>query len=203
MTGLLMLVFVGLAAIAVDLGRGYVVGQQEQRAADAAALAGVVSLPGDQAKASATARDYTALNGFKDGVADTSITAGVDGRPTRLRVTVTRTIDTLFASVLGHPTQTVARTAVADYAGPVPMGSPCNEFGDDPEPGGHRSANCNATGQFWANVGSPLAPKGNGDAYQNDKGHNSDYDDNGYFYSVTLDHPVANLQIEAFDPALG
>ena len=46
-----MVVFVGLAAIAVDLGRAYVVGQQGQRAADAAALAGVVSLPGDLATA--------------------------------------------------------------------------------------------------------------------------------------------------------
>jgi Flp pilus assembly protein TadG len=202
MTGLLMVVFVGLAAIAVDLGRAYVVGQQGQRAADAAALAGVVSLPGDVATARSTALSYSARNGFKDGADATVVTADTDGRPTRLRVTVRRTVSTLFASVLGHPTQEISRTAVADYAGPVPMGSPCNEFGDDPDPAGHRSANCNGTGAFWANVGSPKAPKGNGDAYQNDKGNNTDYDDNGYFYSVTVRHAVANLRIEAFDPAL-
>ena len=44
MTALLMFVFMGLAAFAVDVGRWYVVGQQEQRA-DAAALAGVTKLP--------------------------------------------------------------------------------------------------------------------------------------------------------------
>ena len=197
-----MVVFVGLAAIAVDVGRSYVVGQQGQRAADAAALAGVVSLPGDQVTAKSTALRYATLNGFTDGVAPRhSVAAGIDGRPTRLRVTVTRTVDTVFASVLGQPTETVTRTAVADYAGPVPMGSPCNEYGDDPETAGHRSANCDGTGAFWANVGSPLAPKGNGDAYQNDMGNNTDFDPNGYFYSVTLRHAVSSLQIQAFDPA--
>ena len=206
LTGLLMVVFVGLAAIAVDLGRSYVVGQQGQRAADAAALAGVVSLPGDQATARATAVRYSTLNGFTDGTDPesgdvTSVVVGIDGRPTRLRVTVTRTVHTFFASVLGQPTQTVTRTAVADYAGPVPMGSPCNEYGDDPDPADHRSATCNGTGEFWANVGSPLAPKGNGDAYQNDMASNTDFDPNGYFYSVTVRKPVSSLTIQAFDPA--
>jgi hypothetical protein len=201
LTGLLMVVFVGLAALAVDIGRSYVVGQQGQRAADAAAMAGVVSLPGDQDAARATALRYSALNGFVNGASSTSVTAGIDGRPTRLRVTVTRTVETFFASVLGHPTLTITRTAVADYAGPVPMGSPCNEYGDDPEPAGHTSANCHGSGAFWANVGSPQAPKGNGDAYQNQMGSNSDFDTNGYFYSVTVRRPVATLRIEAFDPA--
>ena len=55
------------------------------------------------------------------------------------------------------------RTAVANYQAPLPMGSPCNEFGNGPEPmlasANPRSANCAAAGQYWANVGSPLAPK--------------------------------------------
>ena len=76
-----------------------------------------------------------------------------------------------FGWLMGMPETTITRTAVADYAGPVPMGSPCNAYGDDPDPGDHRSSNCDGTGQFWANVGSPQAPKGNGDAYQNDHGH--------------------------------
>ena len=82
------------------------------------------------------------------------------------------------------------------------MGSPCNEYGDDPYPASNRSSNCNNTGAFWANVGSPQAPKGNGDAFQNSMGSNTDYDTNGYFYSVTLDQDMPSLTIEAFDPAL-
>ena len=47
MTGLLLLVLMGISAFAVDVGYWYLVGQQEQRAADAAALAGVTGLPGN------------------------------------------------------------------------------------------------------------------------------------------------------------
>jgi Flp pilus assembly protein TadG len=202
MTGLLLMVLLGISAFAVDVGFWYVVGQQEQRAADAAALAGVTSLPGDITSAYAAAQNFSKINGFPNGVQATTVTPAIDGRPTRLRVTVTRTVDNLFGSLWGVPKTTISRTAVADYAGPVPLGSPCNEYGDDPDNTGQRSSNCNGVAQFWANVGSPQAPKGNGDAYQNDMATNTDFDPNGYFYTVTVRQAVANLRIEAFDPAL-
>jgi hypothetical protein len=198
--GIMLTVLLGFCAFAVDVGNWYFTGQRAQRAADAAALAGVPYLPGDSALAYATARDLAARNNFA-AAADTTVSVGVDGRPTRLRVTVTRTVKNEFGWLMGLPQTTVSRTAVADYAGPVPMGSPCNAYGDDAYPDGHRSSNCNGTGQFWANVGSPRAPKGNGDAYQNDLGTNGDFDPNGYFYSVTVARPIASLTIEAFDPA--
>ena len=47
MTALLLFTLMGLAAFAVDVGHWYQVGQQEQAAADAAAMAGVTYLPGD------------------------------------------------------------------------------------------------------------------------------------------------------------
>ena len=98
------------------------------------------------------------------------------------------------------------------------MGSPCNEFGNGPEPtlnaADPRSSNCAAAGEYWANIGSPVAPKSNGDAYQDANcgasaggtdncagGVNSDYQNDGYFYSVKLSQPVSNLTIQAFDPA--
>lgn len=216
MTALLLIVLMGLAAFAVDVGRWYVVGQQEQRAADAAALAGVTNLPGDlngPNGAIATAKNFSKVNGFENLVNGTTVTAGLDasGRPTRLRVTVSRTVDNIFGSLMGIPTTTVSRTAVADFGGPVPMGSPCNEFGDDPDAGGNRSTNCANAGAFWANVGSPKATKISGDAYQNNVcttandgcpgSVNTDYDPDGYFYTVTLKQPVTNLTIQAFDPA--
>ena len=89
-------------------------------------------------------------------------------------------------------TTTVSRSAIAAFTGPVPMGSPCNEFGNDPTPGTNKSTNCHNVGQFWANVGSPKADKVSGDAYQNgacpsngdgcSSGKNAEYDENGYFY---------------------
>jgi len=212
MTGLLMIVLMGLAAFAVDVGRWYVVGQQEQRAADAAALAGVTSLPENNTQAFATAQTFSKVNGFQDGVAATTVTPLIDGRPTRLRVSVTRVVDNIFGPLLGVPKTTITRTAVADYAGPVPLGSPCNEYGNDPDVAGHQSTNCAGVAQLWANVGSPKAPKVSGDAFQNGvcatgndgcvSSVNTDYDPNGYFYSVTVRATVANLTIQAFDPAL-
>jgi Flp pilus assembly protein TadG len=202
----------GLAAFAVDVGNWYLTGQQAQRAADAGALAGVPNLPGDKPTAYSTAKNFSSQNGFADGVDTAVVTAGLDGTPTRLRVTVSKTVNNVFGGLFGIPTTTITRTAVADFAGPVPMGSPCNEFGNDPEASGIKSANCSTTGQFWANVGSPAAPKRNGDAYQDnvctagDNGCsgtiNQDYDPNGYFYTLTLTQPVSNLVIQAFDPAL-
>ncbi len=211
LVGILIATLVGLSAFAVDTGHWYLVGLQEQRAADAAAMAGVALLPGDSSGAYALAQRYSGSNGFKNGVERTSVTAGLDGAPTRLRVTVSRDVDNIFGPLLGIDTTTVTKTAVADYAGPVPMGSPCNEFGDDPEGDGQRSTECAAAGAFWANVGSPTATKKSGDAFQDGAcssgddgcsgGTNVDYDPDGYIYLVTLKHAVSDLTIQAFDPA--
>ncbi|MGL5865957.1 MAG: hypothetical protein ACRCYX_08810, partial [Dermatophilaceae bacterium] len=148
-------------------------------------------------------------NGFRDD-AITSVTPSVGGGPSRLRVEVTRTVDNIFGPLLGVPETTISRFAVADYAGPIPLGSPCNRFGDDPEPGSTGSSNCSDAGLFWANVGSLTVPKVAGDAYQDFQcgtedgctgGRNTDYDANGHIFTVMLREPVTNLTIEAFDPA--
>ena len=213
LVALLLLTLIGVSAFAVDAGHWYLVGQQAQRAADAAALAGVSQLPGDRPAAYARAYEFSAGNGFKNGVAHTSVTPTLDGGPTRLRVTVSRQVGNIFGPLLGVDSTTITKTAVADYAGPVPMGSPCNEFGDDPEGSGNRSSACSTAGAFWANVGSPQATKSYGDAFQDNYcgssgsntgcsgGTNMDYDPDGYIYLVTLRQPVSNLRIQAFDPA--
>ena len=212
LTALLLTLLMGVSAFAVDVGNWYYVGQRAQRAADAAALSGVTSLPGSPSNAYLTAGAFSKTNGFENAKDATTVTSSVvTGRPTRLRVTVTRTVDNIFGPLLGVPKTTITRTAVADYAGPVPMGSPCNEYGDDPEDDGRRSSNCDATGAYWANVGSLNATKGSGDAYQNGVcggddncagGTNSDYDPNGYVYTVTITKPINGLTIQAFDPAM-
>ena len=213
MTALLLIVLMGLAAFAVDVGRLYVVGQQEQNAADAAALAGVTSLPGNVVGAVTAAKKFSKINGFQDGVAATTVTAAQEGKATRLRVTVRRTVDNIFGPLLGVRQSTVSRTAVADFGGPLPMGSPCNEFGNDPEPGSNRGNAClNVSGQMWANVNSPGSDKANGDAYQSTKScssavdgctgsTNTDYATDGYFYTVSVKPGMTgSLTIQLFDP---
>jgi hypothetical protein len=206
----MLTVLLSFCAFAVDVGNWYYTGQRAQRAADAAALAGVTSLPHDPTTAFAQALSQSARNDFADGGV-TTVAPSLDGRPTRLRVTVKTTVKNQFGWLMGMPETTVSRSAVADYAGPVPMGSPCNEFGQDPEPGANKSTNCSSTGAFWANVGSKTATKVSGDAFQNgvcasgndgcSGSTNTDYDPNGYVYLINITSPVTNLRIQAFDPA--
>ncbi len=207
---IMLTVLLSFCAFAVDVGNWYFVGQRAQRAADAAALAGVTALPNDPSTAFAAAQTLATRNNFPNG-GKISVTPTLDGRPTRLRVTINTTVKNQFGWLMGIPETTVSRTAVADYAGPVPMGSPCNEYGQDPDAGGNKSSNCDYTGAFWANVGSPKATKASGDAFQNgvcgsgndgcSGSTNIDYDPDGYIYLVNISQPVSNLTIEAFDPA--
>jgi Flp pilus assembly protein TadG len=212
MVAVMLTVLMGLAAFAVDVGHWYLVGQQEQRAADAAAMAGVTRLPGNPDAATTTARNYSSINGFTNGVSRATVTPSIDGASTRLRVTVSTTVDNIFGSLLGVPTTTIGRTAVADYAGPVPMGSPCNEFGNDPDAGTNRSAACaGVLGEMWANINSAGSAKGNGDAYQGNTGcsssvdgctgsTNNDYATDGYYYTISVKATMPSLTVQLFDP---
>lgn len=209
MTALLMVVMLGMVAFSVDVGRWYLVGNEVQRAADAASLAGVTSLPADPTSAFAKAQQFSTANGYANGGV-TTVTSSVGTVPTRLRTTVTTKVNNVFGPLLGLPTTTISRTAVADYAAPVPMGSPCNEFGNDPDPTGYRGSTCaGVNGQFWANVNSPGSTKSNGDAYQSAVcagdgcagTTNLDYDPNGYFYTVSVKAAMPSLTIQLFDPA--
>lgn len=207
-------ILLSFCAFAVDVGNWYYTGQRAQRAADAAALAGVTSLPANQAGAFTAAQSFSKQNSFDDANPRTVVTPSIDGRPTRLRVTVSHTVDNLFGWLMGRPTTTITKTAVADYSGPVPMGSPCNTFGNDPEPGSHRGSTCdNAAGQLWANVNGSKADKQNGDSYQS-KGcntsvtgrdgctgsTNTEFDANGYFYTVNVQENMSSVTVQLYDP---
>jgi len=213
---ILMLLLFSMSAFAVDVGNWYLTGQKLQKAADAAALAGVPRLPGDSAGAFGVAQQTSAANGFTDGD-NAEVTTTVDGLPTRLRVTVASTVHNAFGSLLGISDTTIVRTSVADFAGPVAMGSPCNGFGNDPDPGTARGASCaGVSGEFWANINSVQTDKEQGDRFSSlrcsvvsttgttdecSDGQNDEYDDGGYFYSVTVPEGLPDLIIEAFDPA--
>ncbi len=213
---LVPLVFIGCAAIAVDMSRWSVEAERVQRAADAAALAGVVWMPADFTTAKSTALAASTKNGYNDASSSVIVTVAEGDKPSQLVVTVSSTITNSFGSAIGAPRTTVARSATADYAGGLSMGSPCNEFGSDPDPTAtaNKSTNCSDAGGFWANVGAPAALKSYGDAFQDDvcasgtdgcttsSGPNEDYDANGYIYEVSADAAMSNLQLQVFDPAL-
>src|SRR4051794_12704423 len=201
-TVLLVFVIMAMAAFTVDAGNWYVTSQQNQRAADAAALAGVTFMPGDFTTASTAALDQANRNGFAPDATVAVTPEKVAGQSNRLQVTVSRTVKNAFGGLFGVNRTTISRSAVASFTGPVPMGSPCNEFGNDPTPGLNQSTNCSSVGQFWANVGSVNASKGSGDAYQNGAcsssfdgcsgSTNTEYDNNGYFYTLTVKADMPN-----------
>ncbi len=125
-----MLLFVLLAATVIDLSWYWTNNLRIQRAADAAALAGVVFLPGDTTNAYAAARVESAKNGYTHGVGGFVVTPLQDpANERRLLVTISGPVNTFFARAVGISTWPAQRTAKADFVLPVPMGSPENYYG--------------------------------------------------------------------------
>ena len=131
-----MLAFMGLMAIVIDVSWYWANTLRVQRAADAAALAGVVWLPskfdvpiaGPNAKT--TALDEARKNGYVPG-GSTTITMTQDAsNDRRLIVTIDASVPTFFARVLGIQSLPVSRTSKAEFILPVAMGSPENYYGN-------------------------------------------------------------------------
>jgi Flp pilus assembly protein TadG len=178
-------VLFGIGAFAVDVARWYVEGARLQKAADSAALSGVVYLPGQVTRAQSTARDIADDNGWTiDGTDVTFDAQPVPTRPTRLQVRMSSEVQNTFARVLGVDATRITRSATADYAGPVPLGSPCNLFGrQDMESvvGGTTfpEANCLGAEKYWVNIAGSETNKARGDGYSSGWCTKADASDGG------------------------
>ncbi len=171
-----------LCAISVDTSVWYVEVQRVQNAADAAATAGVTYLPDDFASAKATAITVAGRNGYPNS-GTSSVSVSIGDKPTQLVVTIDSTIKNAFGSSFGVGSETIERSATADFNGPVLMGSPCNSFGNEPPgagsgdsdpvrgpdtsvivapPGG---AQCTSNPQLWGAIAGPDTDKQSGDEY--------------------------------------
>jgi Flp pilus assembly protein TadG len=219
----------GLAAITVDIARLHLEGERVQKAADAAAMAGVTWMPQDLGQATSVARDVSSRNGYPNSGSST-VTVKTGHQPSQLDVTVTSTVDNIFGRLFGIGSGTVSRHAISDYTGPQPMGSPCNTFGNEPEgtpnalPVGSQlqvpvNADCPQYPQFWMNVNGPEIFKGSGDEYgvrkcEADNNHglkifgctgatNDEFRPEGYFLlvRVTKDAIGQPVTIQLYDPA--
>jgi len=125
-----IVMFTLMCAVVVDLAWYWTNNLRMQRAADAAALAGVVWLPGDPSQAYATARAEASKNGYTDGVDGISVTPVQDpANARRLKVVITGPVGMFFARVAGIDSFPAKRTAKAEFVLPVPMGSPENYYG--------------------------------------------------------------------------
>ena len=217
---LMIVALLGMAGLAVDVANWYFQADRQQKAADAAALGGAVFLPADTTQAYSTANALADKNGYKTGVGSTTVTAQQESKPTRLRVTITRNIGNFFGGLLGVGTTTITRTSVAEFAGPVPMGSPSNVFGNEPAPDGTWSSVA-GNSSFWVNIAGAQTTKISGDQHQAglcaagvdgcSGTTNLDYFSlagapdpqfQGYFYNVRVMNPPPGqkLAVEVFDP---
>ena len=125
-----IVVFIGMCAVVVDVAWYWAGMLRMQRAADAAALAGVVYLPGNPTSAVTAARAEASKNGFTNGTAGVTVTATADVTNNRaLRVSVRGTVPTFFMRVFGVTSIAGSRNAKAEYVLPVPMGSPESSYG--------------------------------------------------------------------------
>ncbi len=120
----------GMIAVVIDVSWYWANTLRIQRAADAAALAGVVWLPGDATNGFAVARAEATKNGYANGTAGVVVTPSQDGsNPRRLNVTINAPVGTFFMRVFGLNSIPATRTARAEFVLPVPMGSPQNYYG--------------------------------------------------------------------------
>lgn len=134
----LLPLFLGLGAIAVDVGYWYVVKKTAQDAADAAALAAVRELP-DWDQAELRGLEYVRLNlpDYDDATVEPYVpregpNAGVEDQ-SKVEVTVTQTAATFFGRLFGVLNVTVSRRAVAerlDSPGNLAIHSHTDECGD-------------------------------------------------------------------------
>src|ERR1035437_3182084 len=133
-----LITLLSLSAVVIDVSWYWANTLRVQRAADAAALAGVVSLPGDVPGAQATAVKAAGQNGYgaltnacqSDNTTPSSV-PGICAQPDsannrQLDVTVSAPVGTFFMRLIGINSITASRSAKAKYELPVPMGSPLN-----------------------------------------------------------------------------
>ncbi|MHB8399920.1 MAG: pilus assembly protein TadG-related protein [Candidatus Limnocylindrales bacterium] len=222
-----ILLLLGFCAIVVDVTWYWANTLRVQRAADAAALAGVVNLPGNVPGAVTTAvtaakqNGYTVSNGCKaDGKTPSAVPgmcAGQDPSNDRqLDVTLSEPVNTFFMHLFGINSITATRNSKALYVLPVPMGSPLNYYGvgcfrspSGAQPVCTTAGNSNgASGIPDATVVNPTPPTGGGAPSQLNsqgffgaaitKGGNTQ---NGDAYDPALDNYGGRTTNPSYDPA--
>ncbi len=213
----LLLVFTGLA---VDVASWYQRSSVIQRAADAAALAGVTGGP-TLANQVDIAKQSLQRNGFVDGVNGiTTLIEPQDGYPNRLQVTITDAkVSGYFSKIFTTPPK-IQRSSTSEYVKSISLGSAFNALGTGDLVNHLPDSPTNTMG-FWLAVSGYCTAKEDGDRllahadgtrkfgsyeYACDQGNsvtgqpdapafantfnNDDYDKAGYAYRVSVPCPA-------------
>ncbi len=223
MTGLLLIPLIGFTAMAVDVGAWYAQAAKMQRAADSAALAGVI-WNGSSGTQTTTVQSIAAQNGFTNGVNGITVTSVIpSGNPSELTVTISAPASLFFSGVFLKK-ETLTRSATAQYNQPIPMGSPLGQLGNDPD--NPDPTDWGSTGEpgHWLDVTGWDTPKSEGNQYTSGTcslavnpewqcsgsgtgtvatPNNGDFTNQGYSYAVHYDGSQPGpLNIAIYDPAM-
>jgi hypothetical protein len=203
---LVLLVLIGMAGFAVDLGWLFLNQTNARKAAESAALAGVVHMPLPSTitfGAGTEPWDVAVDIAERAGYVSTEITpAEVTGEPNQLNVQVDTTVDTFFMRVFGINQVDVGASATAEQLPPLKIGSDEAYLGSDPTiPGRYR--------HFWVSINGEREIKENGDpfstrcTFSNNCGptSNTQYKDPAYFYAIEVPDADAgeDLRLEVYD----
>ena len=197
---LMLTVLIGLIGIAIDTTYAWRESLRVQRAADAAALAGVVYMPGALTTAQSEATASAKQNGFPlAGTYNTTISATAAPDPRELDVSLSTQVPTFFSRIFGINYFPVTRSSKAIYVTPVPMGSPLAYYGvyqlcpvsgaciAQPSPTGMTVASQG----FYGGISGEGSNNTNGDAFatyftnrDTSSTPNSQYKSDGYRYGI-------------------
>lgn len=217
LVALLLVPLLGFTGLVADVAWYEVNLMRIQRAADAAALAGVVFLPGNVPGARAAAQQEAAKNGYTHGVNGVTVTATPEALNNRiLGVVVTSPVRSWFASLLGVTQFSARRNARAEFVLPVPMGSPQDYYGinvlcrnSDTPPNCPQVPSATGAGNlaplgFFGGVEGRGGDRANGDAYSpryNPRpALNAGFDPNGYQYIVEFGPGTVGGAAWVYDP---
>jgi len=214
---LMLTALFGFMGLVADIGWYELNMVRVQRAADAAALAGVVYLPGNVTGAVTAAQNESAKNGFANGVNGVTVSAApVTVGGAILGVTVSTPVRTFFARLFGVASFTAHRNARAQFVLPVPMGSPQDYYGisvlcrnSDTPPACPQVPSASGVGTlaplgFFGGVEARGSERFSGDAYStyyNGKpALNTAFDANGYSYIVDFPASTVGGSVYLYDP---
>jgi hypothetical protein len=214
MTGLLIVPLVIFTAFGVDLGAWYAQSAKQQRAVDAASLAGVVQLP-TQSSAIAAALDSLNANGYNcNGAGLVQGTTPTSSQPCmyqfpqaagqEMQIFLYANATQYFSSIVLKG-ESLTRTATAVYNLHIPLASPSNFFGNNMS-GANGSPACTdpeatcagSQPQVWGAINGPYSNHADGDPYSGlCAGNNGGTDTScattdSYGNSVTNPNPLYN-----------
>src|SRR6059036_1896293 len=213
----MIVVLLGFTGLVSDVAWYEVNLMRIQRAADAAALAGVVYLPTNVVGAQTAAQQEATKNGYANGAGGVTVTATPEALNNRiLGVSVSAPVRSWFARLLGVTQFNARRNARAEFVLPVPMGSPEDYYGINVVCGNtDTSPNCpqvpSATGAgnlaplvFFGGVEARGTERQNGDAYSTYYNGrptlNPGFDANGYQYIVEFGPGTIGGSVWLYDP---